>query len=565
MPVRYAVYLFTTLAVIPTVSVIGTAKNTVAASFTAGPGSNAVALPSPGVAWVANSSNNTISIINLASGAVEKTIPLKLQPWLIASNPDSNRVYVVTGNFTGSLSHFSSTLLEYNAKTSGLIGGAAIPNDGLVNPGLAISADNSTVYATFDSQSIIVFHAASGTVSSVWKTRRALSSSPAIGTLTLSPDGATLYTAGQALTAIDTKSGSVLGSVTPPGPPKTYSFSGSVVTSDGSVLYAAYFGQFQTGGFVASINTEDFTVTGSTPVGSSPEEPVLSKDGSTLYVPDTLNSLVYVMSTAGLTIEKSIAVAGQIAAVTLNASGTELYVPNSSTASVRAVDTSSFAVTASIGVSGTGDLTVGLFGTTPPSATASGAAIFTGGIQPNVVTEIDGNTNKVVRQFSDNAGSESETGLNAATLLVTPNGKQVYLGANNFVEEVPVIETATGTVSGVKCPDSCAIFEMVALPDSTRVYLSGSKPIGDDGSQAIFWEVDTATLTVVARVSLAMVSAIAASPSGSFLYVGTASGIDVLNTSQNTVTGVVPVNGAAGIASRRMVRRLMQPPVPNSM
>src|ERR1035438_7839618 len=171
-----------------TVSIVGTAHNRVAADFTAGPGSYAVALPNSGAAWVANAGNNTISIVSLKTGAVLKTLQLKLQPWLIQASPDGANVYVVTGMFTGNLNHYSSALQVFKARTGALAGNVALPNDGLANPGLAVAPDSSRVYATFDSQTVVVYDVATGMVVSTWQTTRALTWT-ASGTLTLSPDG----------------------------------------------------------------------------------------------------------------------------------------------------------------------------------------------------------------------------------------------------------------------------------------------------------------------------------------------------------------------------------------
>ena len=95
--------------------------NRVAASFAAGQGSYAVALPNAGTAWVANAGNNTMSIVSLKTGAVRGAIQLMLQPWLIQASPDGASVYVVTGMFTGSLSHFSSNLEKFKRRRRSIL------------------------------------------------------------------------------------------------------------------------------------------------------------------------------------------------------------------------------------------------------------------------------------------------------------------------------------------------------------------------------------------------------------------------------------------------------------
>lgn len=546
----------TTTAYIPvccnansTVSVVSTAKNRVSGSLPAGPGSYAIALPDSGTAWVTNAGNNTISIVSLKTGAVHNTLQLKLQPWLIEASPDGTHVYVVTGMFTGSLSHYSSNLQVFNATTGASTGKVALPNDGLANPGLAVAADGSRVYATFDSQTIVVYDVSTGTAAATWKTTRALTWT-ATGTLTLSPDGSTLYTSGELLTAIDTATGSVKGTVNPPGPARTYSFVGSAVTGDGSTLYASYAAQIGTGSGLAAIDTASLTIAASAGLGSELQQPVLSKDGSTLYVPDAIDSLVYVVGASNLTATGAVAVAGPVATATLGADGSALYVPNSSTAGTLAVDTASLAVIGSIGVAGTANPQTGLTGPTNPSGTSNGNSIFVGGVQSNSISQIDAATNKVVRTFTAGAQSPSVTGDNPPAIMATPNGRQIYLAGSDFQSQLTEVDVATGKVNGVACRigTGCEVAEMAALPDSSRVYLSGFGFSDDCPCPIFFYVVDTATLQIVASPKMTTVGAMAASPTGQFLYISAGSSISIFDTATNTVTGSLPIGGFTAIA-----------------
>ncbi|MGC9944899.1 MAG: hypothetical protein ABSF64_00760 [Bryobacteraceae bacterium] len=532
-----------------TVSIVSTAHNRVATNFSAGPGSYAVALPNSQTAWVTNQANSTISIVSLQTGAVLKTVQLKLQPWLIQSSPDGAKVYVVTGMFTGNLNHYSSNLQAFNAQTGALAGSVALPNDGLANPGLAVSPDSSRVYATFDSQTVVVYDVATGTAAATWQTTRA-ETWTASGTLTLSPDGSTLYTAGDVLTAFDTASGSIKGTVNPPGPSRTYSFVGSAISGDGATLYASYAIQIGVGAGLATIDTASLTIAASANLGSELQQPVLSKDGSTLYVPDAEDSLLYVVSASSLTATASVALQGPIAAATLSADGSALYVANSSTASTLAVDITSFAVIDTIGVSGTGNPQIGLTGTTNAAGTSNGSRVFVAGIQSNSISEIDTATNKVARSYTAGSQSPSVTGSNPPAIMATPNGKQVYLAGSDFQTELTEIDVATGGVNGVPCGigTGCEVTEMAALPDSSRVYLAGFGFAFDAPAPIFFYVVDTATLQVVASVKMGNAGAMAASPTGKFLYIATGSTLSIFDTTQNVVTGSLPIGGVAAIA-----------------
>ncbi|HTQ53714.1 MAG TPA: hypothetical protein VMI94_04590 [Bryobacteraceae bacterium] len=526
-----------------TVSVISTARNRIVSSFTAGPGSYAVAFPNLNTAWVTNTSNNTISVVNLVTGAVRKTISLKLTPWLVQASPDGGAVYVVTGMFTGSLNHYSASLMAFNARTFAVTGAVSLPNDGLQNPGLAVSADGGRVYATFDSQTIVVYDVATGTAAATWNTTRAATWTAA-GVLTLSPDGGTLYTAGQELTAFDTATGNIKGTLNPPGFAGGYSFVGSAVSADGATLYASYAAQIGTGGGLAVIDTASLTITQSAGLGSEPQQPVVSKDGATVYVPDAYDSVLYAVNAANLAVTASIALPGPIAATTLNANGSALAVANSSTAATVAVDTATLSVIATIGVSGTPNSQASLFGTTNAAAPANGGSVYVGGIEANSISRIDPASNRVTRYYTDGAQSPSVTGVNPPSLMVTPNGQQIYLAGSDFQLQMTEIDTATGAVNGVNCPlgGGCEVSQMAALPDSSRVYLAGFW-YALDSAPPFFFVVDTATKKIVAAPKIKVVDSMAASPSGAFLYIVTPTAIEIFDTAQNAVTSTLPIGG----------------------
>jgi DNA-binding beta-propeller fold protein YncE len=531
------------------VSIVGTADNAVTASFTAGPGSYAVAFPDARTAWVTNAGNSTISIVSLETGAVRKTLQLKLQPWLIQASPDGANVYVVTGMFTGSLEHYSSAMQVFNAHTGVLSGNVALPNDGLANPGLTVAPDSSLVYATFDSQTIVVYDVATGTAASTWETTRA-STWTATGTLTLSPDGQTLYTAGEVLTSIDTATGNILGTMNPPCPARTCSFVGSAVSGDGTTLYASYAVQIGTGSGLVTIDTAALSITGSASLGSELQQPVLSQDGSTLYVPDAIDSLLYIVGSSNLTATGSVALQGPIATATLSANGSALYIPNSSTASTLAVDTSSLAVVASIGIGGTAlNSQLELGGTTAPSGTSDGSSIFVAGIQSNSISKIATASNQVTHTYTTGNQTPSVTGDNPPGIIVTPNGQQIYLAGGDFGSELTEIDAATGDINIIPCKfgPGCTVAEMAALPDSSRVYMAGFG-YSDDPDGPVFLDVvDTATLTVIASPKMTTVGAMAASPTGKFLYVSAGSKVLILNTANNAITGSLPIGGFAAL------------------
>lgn len=531
------------------VTVISTTRHRAVGEWFGGAGAYAIAFPSAQRAWIANAQGRSLSVVDTTTHGVLATLPLTLQPWLVKASADGTRVYVVTGNFTGSLNHYAAALIAFDAASLAVVGSVPLPNDGLVNPGLAVAADGSRVYATLDSQTVVAFDAASGTTAAVWQTTRALTWT-ATGTLTLSPDGRTLYTAGQSLAAIDTTSGTPTATILPPGPARFNSWVGSALSPDGRSLYATYAAQIGTGGGIAAIDLASMTVSQVGVAGSEPQQPVLSPDGTTLYVPDAIDSQILIIDAAGLTTSAAIPVQGAVATATLSADGRSLYVPDSSTARLLAVDPATLGVKATVAVSGGIDPLNGYDGGTAPGATADGSRVYVGGIQPNSVSAVGTSTHAVVREYASLPANPSVTGTNAPFLLATPDGRSVFLGTNpsGYVGAVPVIRTATGVTSGVTCPRTCLVERMAALPDSSRVYLSGITPFGVSGSVPFFYVVDTATLGIVAAPKHVPVAPMAAAPSGAYLYLATPTGIDVFDTARNLVMVSLPIAGIAAIA-----------------
>src|SRR5262245_12158139 len=78
-----------------TVSVIDTTSNTVAATIPVGSGAGGVAVtPDGSTVYVANQGDNTVSVIDTTSNTVAATIPVGNEPFGVAVTPDGSTVYV---------------------------------------------------------------------------------------------------------------------------------------------------------------------------------------------------------------------------------------------------------------------------------------------------------------------------------------------------------------------------------------------------------------------------------------------------------------------------------------
>jgi YVTN family beta-propeller protein len=119
-----------------TVSVINTATNTVVGlpiNVGARPGGVAVT-PDGSKVFVANSSSNTVSVIVTAAGTVVATIPVGVRPRGVAVTPDGSKVYVANFN--------DSTVSVIDPATNIVV--ATIPVG--TPEGVAITPDGSKVY-----------------------------------------------------------------------------------------------------------------------------------------------------------------------------------------------------------------------------------------------------------------------------------------------------------------------------------------------------------------------------------------------------------------------------------
>jgi YVTN family beta-propeller protein len=74
------------------------------------------------------------------------------------------------------------------------------------------------------------------------------------------------------------------------------------------------------------VRLSDNTVTGFVPFGTKPRDPVISADGSTIYVPDYAENQIYVVDAGSMTVTRTIAVPGGPVAAVLTADGTHLIV-----------------------------------------------------------------------------------------------------------------------------------------------------------------------------------------------------------------------------------------------
>jgi serine/threonine-protein kinase len=131
------------------------------------------------------------------------------------------------------------------------------------------------------------------------------------------------------------------------------------------------------------------------------------------------------------------------------------------------------------------------------------------------------------------------TGQNAATMAISPNGRQVYI-SNHDPDSVTAIDTTRNTVATI--PVGPQPWLPVFSPDGHHVYVAN---IGSNTMTVI----DTGSNTVTATIPVGQQpDFVALSPDGRRAYVTvTASGlVAVIDTTRNTVTATIPVGYGPG-------------------
>ncbi|WPV01635.1 beta-propeller fold lactonase family protein [Mucilaginibacter sp. cycad4] len=269
-----------------TVSVINTASNAVVAIVPVGSGAvGVVATPNGKKVYVTDHYSNTVSVINTASNTVSSTIEVN-SSYGIAVNPDGSRVYV-TNNGPG-------TVTVINTLTDQKV--AVIPV-GPFPDGIIVSPDGGRVYvANSNSNDVSVIDAVTNSVVATIT----------VGSLpqgiVISPDGKRLYVSnyGASSVSVVDLSTAMVTAVVPVGANPT----AMAINADGSHVYVAN----STTNTISIINSITNSVEGSISVGKNPEGVSVSPDGSNIYVTNFDDNTVSVINATNNTVIKTIQV-----------------------------------------------------------------------------------------------------------------------------------------------------------------------------------------------------------------------------------------------------------------
>jgi len=402
-----------------------------------------------GFAYIANSGDSTVSVVNMVTNKIAGTIPVGSQPYGIVLSGDGSRAYVSNRG--------SGNVSVINTQTNKVI---AVVNVGSGPAGLSLIPDGSNLFvANENDNTVSEVNTATNTEQAVLPVGLA-----PVNTF-VTPDGSTVYVANSGsndVSVISAASVSVVNKI-----PVGQQPSGMAISPDGSQLYVANTGS----NTISVINTQTNTAAGSITVSASigPTAMAINSDGSLLYVTNAVSGTVSVINTATKSLAATITVGQQPCGITMSSDGGQVYVVNSGSNTVSVIGTASNTVTATFAAgqapfsfgnflkTGTGckstalKFTITVNPPTFPTITATGA--------PAALTTVYG-TASAATTFTV-SGANMTSGI----LVTPPAGFEVSTDGINFSNTVTV--GAAGNIADVKV--------YIRLASSTPVNSYGGK------------------------------------------------------------------------------------------
>jgi YVTN family beta-propeller protein len=285
-------------------------------------------------AYVANANGGeagAISVINTSTDAVTANVPAPYDPQAVAITPNGKLAYVA--NTLDNIVTVIDTATNSVVKT--------ITIEGTFISDVAVSPDGTRVYATVQlisehNPSVVVINTATNEVVGIIEVEICP------GGVAASPDGARLYVANacsESISVIETATDEVIDTVTVGEGPW-----GVAVTPDSQFVYVTN----QTSGTISVIEAATDTVVKTVTVGESPSSVAVTPDGSAAYVTNAGEDNVSVIETASNEVETTVAVGEQPEGVAVTPDGGRAYVTNEESNSVSVIDTTTNEVVDSI-------------------------------------------------------------------------------------------------------------------------------------------------------------------------------------------------------------------------
>jgi YVTN family beta-propeller protein len=296
-------------------------------------------------AYIGHRGDNTVSVIDLATNTIVRTVVVGSGPGPMALAPDGSHMYVFS--FDGSLSAIDTQ--TYTVITTQL----GLP---YIN-GIEVTPDGNFIYAT------------GGGANTVWiidARTYAVVTSFAVPPdnhdgMVFNPSGSRLYVSqsgfggnSQTLSVVDPASTSVIANIDLPAQGATF----MTIDPIGPFLYVAQGGYFYDGHTVTVIDTSLNQVVASIPVGQTPLGIAINSTGKRVYVANFYGQTVSVIDTATRSVIATVPVGQNPYGIAVTSDDREIIVTNESSSTVSIIDAATNSVSTTI-----------LVGTAPFSAT----------------------------------------------------------------------------------------------------------------------------------------------------------------------------------------------------
>ena len=319
-------------------------------------------------AYIPNSSDDTVSVIDTTTNTVTATISVPGVGFGVAVTSDGSKVYVASGAGLSVIDTATNTVTATIPAASG--------DQGL--GGVVVTPDGGKVYASLGTGTVSAIDAATEAVTATIAIPSVFGGVGGGMPVAVTPDGSKVYVSSvndDTVAVIDTAKNVVVSTFFVAEP------EGAVVTPDGSKVYIAGFD------FVKAIDTATNNVIATIPdeAAAPPIGLAVSPDGSKVYVANAdffgrpLLDSVSVIDTATDTVTATIPVGEEPLGLALTPDGSKVYVASYRAGTVSAIDTATNAVTATIPV-GSFPVAFGSFIPTPVPQNAPAAGNLCNGI-----------------------------------------------------------------------------------------------------------------------------------------------------------------------------------------
>lgn len=290
-----------------------------------------------GFAYVPNSGDGTVSVVNTATNTVVSTIPVGAFPFAVAVSADGKRVYITN--------EYSKSVSVINTANNTVMATVTV---GTYPDGAAVSPDGTRAYITNNSDGIII---GGNTVSVINTLTNSVISTVTVGPnplgVSVSPNGAFVYVANSnsnTVSVIQAATNTVSATITVGLHPFGVCFS-----PDGNTAYVTNHDTQN----VAVINTATNAVITTVNVGAAPYGICSSPDGKNVYVANLADNTISVINTALNSVTSTIPVGALPYGVSVSSDGNSVYVVTRGTNSISTINTTTNMVSTSTTVGST--------------------------------------------------------------------------------------------------------------------------------------------------------------------------------------------------------------------